>query len=122
MSRHLATLFAVALLSQGAPADVVEQPPDRADTLWDRTVEYAGATLDSARRFWREEHPADARLWDDLIPRLDEVIALDERQDQLPTSAWFGDDQVSNAAAIDALLDEVATLLVSSPPSRTGAG
>lgn len=112
MSRHLATLFAVALLSQGAPADVVEQPPDRADTLWDRTVEYAGATLDRARRFWREEHPADARLWDDLIPRLDEVIALDERQDQLPTSAWFGDDQVSNAAAIDALLDEVATLLV----------
>jgi hypothetical protein len=113
MSRLKVMIFSLSLAAAGgASADVVGQSLDKADALWERTKEYAGETMDQARRLWREEHPESAQLWQDLMPRLDEAITLQERQRRLPESAWFGDDQASNAEAINAILDEVATLLV----------
>ncbi|MGB5201322.1 MAG: hypothetical protein WBN68_06170 [Sedimenticolaceae bacterium] len=112
MIRYANILPGFILFIASASADVVEESLQQADVLWDKTVEYAGATLDRARRLWREEHPEDAQLWEDLIPRLDEIIVLQDRQRQLPESAWFGDDQASNTDDINALLDEVADILI----------
>ena len=112
MIRYANILPGLILYTASASADVVEESLQQADILWDKTVEYAGATLDRARRLWREEHPEDAQLWEDLIPRLDEIIVLQDRQRQLPESAWFRDDQASNTDDINALLDEVAAILI----------
>jgi len=104
--------LALFLSSSVASADVVEQSLQKADQLWDRTVEYAGSTLGQARRLWQEQHPEDAQLWEDLIPKLDEVIVLQDRERQLPESAWFGEDRESNNEDINEILDDVATLLI----------
>jgi hypothetical protein len=108
----------VALFSIGGAADVVERSLETADTLWDKTVSAAESALEQTRRLWREEHPEDAELWDALIPRLDEVIALQDRERELPESTWFGEDQASNSAAINGLLDEVTRILIGSNTLR----
>ena len=112
MTRFPLLLPLLAIYAAGTTADVVDKSLQMADEAWDKTVEYAGAALDRARRFWREEYPDGAQLWDDLVSRLDEVIALQDRQNELPESAWFGDDQTSNAQAVNELLDEVAGILI----------
>lgn len=112
MIRYAQLLPVLVLYAAGISADVVDKSLQMADDAWDKTVEYTGAALDRARRFWREEYPGGAQLWEELVSRLDEVIALQDRQRQLPESAWFGDDQASNAQAINELLDEVARILV----------
>jgi hypothetical protein len=93
-------------------ADVVERSIETADRLWDQTVVAAEEALAQARSFWREEHPQDAELWEDLIPRLDEVISLEDRQRDLPESSWFGEDRGSNTEAINEILDEVTRILI----------
>lgn len=108
----------LALFSIGGAADVVERSLETADTLWDKTVSAAESALEQTRRLWREEHPEDAELWDALIPRLDEVIALQDRDRELPESTWFGEDQASNSAAINGLLDEVTRILIGSNTLR----
>jgi hypothetical protein len=118
--RQLARLALALLLStSGAEADAPEGSLNEADGLWDRTLEYADSTLEQARRLWREAHTADARLWQELMPRLDEILALQDRQPQLPESAWLSEDQTSNAARIDALLDEAAGILVGNNALRS---
>lgn len=118
--RQLARLaLALLLATSGAEANAPEDSANEADGLWDRTLEYADSTLEQARRLWREAHTADARLWQELMPRLDEILALQDRQPQLPESAWLGEDQTSNAARIDALLDEAAGILVGNNALRS---
>lgn len=112
MTRNL-ILTALICLSTAANADdIVEKSLNQADRLWDKTVEYAGAKLEQVHRFWREDHPEAARLWEQLMPHLDEAIALREREPRLPETAWFGEDRASNEARLNTLLDEVSTILV----------
>jgi hypothetical protein len=118
MHRRTQLLPTLVLLAASAQADVVESSLQQADALWEKTVEYAGATLDKASRLWREEHPESAQLWEELVPRLDEAMALEERQRELPESAWFGEDQASNADEINELLDQVAEILIGDNPVR----
>ena len=89
----------------------MEDSLETADQWWSKTREYADSTLEQARRLWREERPGDARLWDELLPRLEEILGLQEKGRELPDSAWFGEDRASNRAQIDDLLDEAATIL-----------
>jgi hypothetical protein len=110
---QLATIALGLLLGAGsAGAGVVEDSLRGADRLWDKTVEYADSTLERARRLWREEHAEGARLWEDLMPRLEEILSRQDRRRELPESAWFGEDRISNAERINALLDDVAGILV----------
>ena len=109
----LLSFFTVA-----SPADVVERSLETADHLWDKTVTAAGEALERGRRLWREEHPEDAELWEDLIPRLDEVIARQDRERDLPELAWFGEDKASNTEVINGLLDEITRLLIGSSELR----
>ncbi len=111
MTRFSTFILGLTLVSSSA-AGVMEDSLNEADELWDKTLEYAGSGIERARRFWREQQAGDARLWQDLMPRLDEILALQDRQRELPESAWFGEDQVSNTSRINALLDEAAEILV----------
>ena len=112
MTRLSTFILGLTLVSSSAAAGVMEDSLSEADDLWDKTLEYAGSGIERARRFWREQQAGDARLWQDLMPRLDEILALQDRQRELPESAWFGEDQVSNTSRINALLDEAAEILV----------
>jgi hypothetical protein len=49
-----------------------------------------------------------------VLPTLEETLSLEERQASLPESRWFGEDQTSNQAEIDQLLDQAVALLSTS--------
>jgi len=112
MLQRLKCAMVAALIATGAVADVSQDSAPESGSLWDKTLEYAGAGLDGARRLWREEQATAARLWEDLTPYLEEILTLQDRQRELPESAWFGEDQASSAEEINALLDEAAAILV----------
>ena len=115
MSRISHILLLTALCCTSASAGLMEESLETADRWWEKTRDYAGSKWEQAgeqaRRLWREEHPEDARLWDELLPRLEEILGLQEQGRALPESAWFGKDRASNREQIDDLLEEAATIL-----------
>jgi hypothetical protein len=87
-------------------------PPEGwGDDWWTAGRNYANSALDSVRALWQQDQPANARLWEGLLPPLEEILVLQERQQNLPESSWLGEDRVSSAREINALLDEAATVL-----------
>ena len=62
-----------------------------------------------------EQRSEFARVWDETLPRLEQTLALSDRHETLPASAWFGSDQASNQEAMDALLDETIDILAIAP-------
>jgi hypothetical protein len=86
-----------------------------AEDIWQRSRDKARAAWQETRRYLQpaaEDH--FARVWDGVLPTLEETLALEERQATLPESSWFGEDQASNQAAIDELLDQAVDLLSTS--------
>jgi hypothetical protein len=83
--------------------------------LWLRSREKATQAWQETRRHLEPEAEDHfARVWDGVLPTLEETLALEERHASLPESSWFGEDQASNQAAIDDLLDQAVELLSTS--------
>jgi hypothetical protein len=102
--------------------------PSATSELWQRTRETAGDWWQRSRAL-AERAVQDARgltaddqgfgrVWKDLLPKLDETLTLEERQANLPDSAWFGPDQSSNQSKINDLLDDAVEILSTSPVQR----
>jgi uncharacterized small protein (DUF1192 family) len=96
--------------------------------LWERTRETAGGWWQRSREL-AERAVEDAKglagggegfnqVWKELLPKLDETLSLEERQVELPESAWFGPDQASNRSKINGLLDDTVEILSTSPVQR----
>lgn len=58
-----------------------------------------------------QQGPEFIQLWDELTPKLEQALRLEDRHDALPDSAWFGPDKTSNRDSINALLDEAVAVL-----------
>lgn len=119
MTQHSQFTLVLILITSPVSAGIVEDSLHKANEFWEKSREYAGFTLERARRLWHEERTVDAQLWGDLIPRLDEILRLQDQRQELPESAWIGEDRASNAARINALLDEAAAILVGNKPFRS---
>jgi uncharacterized small protein (DUF1192 family) len=96
--------------------------------LWERTRETAGGWWRRSREL-AERAVEDAKglagggegfnqVWKELLPKLDETLSLEERQVELPESAWFGPDQASKRSKINGLLDDTVEILSTSPVQR----
>ena len=106
--------------------DLWRRSRDKADSWWEGSRESAGelwersrATADDAwngTRRYLEPQPEDhfGEVWDGVLPTLEETLALQERQAELPESSWFGEDQASNQESIDKLLDQAVAVLSTS--------
>ena len=58
------------------------------------------------------KRPAELiKLWQELTPKLDEILVLEAQQDTLPETAFFGADKQSNRESIDALIAEANAIL-----------
>ncbi len=101
--------------SREAAEGAWEDTRDSAGKLWDGTRSAAGGAWEDTRELIepRDRDHFDL-VWDQVLPKLDETLVLQERQGGLPESAWFGEDQESNQEAIDALLDEAVAVLSTS--------
>lgn len=144
MNRLIILTLLLPTLAGAAVADPAAAPSAAAaDTdLWTRTREGADAwwerSRESAEGWWqRGQEAADAAwqgtrgllgngaepdhfgtVWKEVLPTLEETLALQERHESLPEDRWFGTDQRSNREAIDALLDEAVDILSTSGMSR----
>ena len=90
--------------SRESAGDWLERSQETADEAWSSTRDY----LEPA------EVDHFGQVWDQVLPTLEETLALEERQEALPKSAWFGDDQKSNRRAINELLDQAVAVLSTS--------
>ncbi|MCG6863068.1 MAG: hypothetical protein LJE70_17605 [Chromatiaceae bacterium] len=101
--------------SREATEDAWSDTQKTVEKLWKDTRGTAESTWDSTRELLEPQDPDPfGEMWNRVLPKLDETLVLQERQEELPPSAWFGDDQASNQEAIDALLDESVSILSTS--------
>lgn len=91
-----------------------ERTRETATDWWQQSRDYAGQAMTDARRLLSDDKDF-GQVWDAAIPKLDGALTLEGRQSELPESAWFGDDQASNRAEIDQLLDQAVDILAVSP-------
>jgi len=100
-----------------AQTDIWEQTRETATDWWQRSRDFASQTANDARRILG---PKDdfGHVWEAAVPRLEDALELEQRQAELPESAWIGADQRSNQTEIDALLDEAVEILSVSPALR----
>jgi hypothetical protein len=96
--------------------DLWERSQASAEGLWQRSRAAAQSAFTEVDRLLQGGSPASfAELWQQVVPELDRALALEERQDALPESAWLGPDQASNREAVDAILDEAVDVLSNAP-------
>lgn len=107
--------LSLALLS--APS--LAEPADTWEQTWEATKQATqGWVAETKKRVTdlTAETPPDpkqefADLWRNVYPSLDELLALKDQHEDLPDSAWFGNDKVANQKKIAALLGEAVQLL-----------
>ncbi len=97
---------------------VWERTRETASDWWRRSRDYAGQAVEDARRLVAEDERGFGQVWEKSLPKLESALQLEERQANLPETAWFGADQVSNRAEINALLDQTVDILAVSPALR----
>ncbi len=135
MHRIATALFALFLLSPSACAERPENTEDSAAQagFWERVQDWWTDSQKSLESLWQKSQDQTeiawrdtrryltprtrdqfAQLWEETLPTLEEALALEERQKTLPESSWFGDDQESNRAAINRLLDQAVAVLSTS--------
>ena len=92
-----------------------ERSQETAGEWWQRSRETAGEAWESTRGLLSEgDQNHFGRVWDQVLPKLEDTLALQERQAELPERAWLGADQQSNQEAINDLLDEAVDILSTS--------
>ena len=80
--------------------------------LWDNVCDYVSGWFTGSNVSHTDTLPDNiAGNWDKLTNTLDDALTLRDKQESLPNSAWFGEDKVSNAAKINALLDKALVIL-----------
>lgn len=61
-----------------------------------------------------EKDSLAARLWDQITPTLDKLLATLEETEKLPDSVWWGTDKRDNANKLNELLNEAVAILSTS--------
>ena len=107
---------------------------------WDDVTQYASDTWDSMTDYVMSWFSPDnttpsnnmvtvddslpgniADKWDKLSDNLNEALTLRDKQENLPDSAWFGDDKISSAKKINELLDRAVMILSGSDTGNSRA-
>lgn len=97
-----------------------ERSRKTADQFWKKSVEITNSAWENTLRFVLEgaDEYDFARIWNEIVPLLQETLALEDRQESLPESSWFREDRLSNQQEINELLDEAVFILSISPLQR----
>jgi hypothetical protein len=90
---------------------------EQASELWEKTKQAAEDTWEHTQTLLQRHGPDNgfSQIWTEIVPKLDATLSLEDRHESLPEHSWLGDDQASNRAEINDLLDESIAILTSSP-------
>jgi hypothetical protein len=101
--------------SRERAGDAWTHTTDRVGELWEDTQRATSGAWDSTRAYLQPgETDHFSGLWNQVLPRLEAALVLEDKHDSLPERAWLGEDQASNQEAISALLDEAVAILATS--------
>jgi hypothetical protein len=127
----IGVLLSGVLFTVPAKAESPEEQAPPESSVWGKTREFAGdlwqKTQQAADETWENARgylggsPADdsfPRVWEDIVPRLEETRQLEDQQRELPEQAWFARDRDDNIEDINALLDESIEILAVSSSNR----
>jgi ElaB/YqjD/DUF883 family membrane-anchored ribosome-binding protein len=125
-------LILIYLLSMVSPVKAVtaEYQEENSESSW------WGASKQTMKQWWHQSsqivsdlwsssepvsEPATvvAQIWQQVIPKVEEVLALEVENESLPESAWFGRDRQDNNSKINELLDEAVAILSKSDSMST---
>jgi DNA repair exonuclease SbcCD ATPase subunit len=102
--------------SQEQAGSLWQRSRETADDWWQRSREL---TLDAWQNTRDSLTPAEAdafgQVWTTVVPKLEQTVALEEAQRDLPERAWFRRDRHDVREDIDQLLDESVAILSTSP-------
>jgi len=101
---------------------------ENAKTLWETTTNTTAdlwneskTTVGNLVGTWVAKEDANQQLpeiWQEITPKLDTLLILEEQHEQLPDEAWFGMDKKKNQSSIELLLDETILILSNSPSNK----
>ncbi len=88
--------------------------------LWNKTKDSVGgyvgletgpAEPDKEATQQAGRNPYFGQIWQGLTPRLNKVLALEEKRKTLPDTSWIGESKKSTKSDLDKLLDEAVEIL-----------
>jgi hypothetical protein len=97
-------------------AELWRRMKEQAGELWQRSRDASVGAWDSARDSLAPTEPDGfSQVWVNVVPKLEETVALEDAQRDLPDKAWFRRDKRDAQEEINQLLDESVAILSSSP-------
>ena len=85
---------------------------DTSTKLWNDAKDKATEAWQSSQQYMADNPKAtEARIWQEAVPNLEEVLSLQEKQDNLPDESWFGDNKIKNQEKINKILDKIVEIL-----------
>jgi hypothetical protein len=88
--------------------------------LWNKTKDSVGgyvgletgpAEPDKEATQQAERNPYFGQIWQGVTPRINKVLALEEKRKTLPDTSWLGESKKSTQSELDKLLDEAVDIL-----------
>lgn len=58
-----------------------------------------------------EKNPYFGKIWDEVTPRINKILAIEQMQETLPETGWFRESKQSSQSKLNQLLDEAVELL-----------
>ena len=85
---------------------------DTSSKLWTDAKDKASEAWQSSQQYMADNPKAtEARMWQETVPNLEEVLKLQEMQENLPDESWFGDNKIKNQEKINKILDLIVEIL-----------
>ncbi len=92
--------------------------------VWNKTTEFVGKYLDSEEIEEHEVQQPDAeptqqteknpyfgKIWNEVTPRINQILSIQQKQEALPEKAWFTETKQSSEVKLNQLLDEAIEIL-----------
>ncbi|MCV6638434.1 hypothetical protein [Candidatus Albibeggiatoa sp. nov. NOAA] len=93
---------------------------DSTADMWNKASSYVSSdseeenqpiTPDEEPTQQADRNPYFGKIWDEITPRISEILSLEQKQESLPDKAWFVETKESNQSKLNELLDEAVEIL-----------
>ncbi|MEK7989629.1 MAG: hypothetical protein VSS52_001360 [Thiotrichaceae bacterium] len=93
---------------------------DSTANLWNKASQYVGSAPEEPEVVIKPneeptqqtgKNPYFGRIWNEVTPRINQILAIEQKQSDLPVNAWFTETKQSSQTKLDKLLDEAVDIL-----------
>jgi hypothetical protein len=98
-----------------------DKAKDSTTSLWNKASQYIGSTPEEEPQIIVEpdeeptqqttKNPYFGQIWNEVTPRINQILAIEQKQNSLPDRSWFTETKQSSQTKLDKLLDEAVDIL-----------